>query len=74
MPGPTKEAPIRDIYQIYQLEKQIHSCNLRVTSLEHFLNQQSILQETLTSIISEISTDTELKSMLKKHTEKPTRS
>ncbi len=54
----TKEVPTKDTYQIFLLEEEVLLLNQRLQLVEHYLNQESMLRETLTSIISEISGST----------------
>ncbi len=57
-PMDTKEVLTKATSQIFQLEEEVLALSQRLQLVEHYLNQQSTLQETLTSIISEISTST----------------
>ncbi len=54
----TKEVPTKDTYQIFLLEEEVLLLNQRLQLVEHYLNQESMLREMLTSIISEISGST----------------
>ncbi len=58
---PIKEVLTSLTYQIFLLEEEVILLNQSVASLEHYLNQQSILHKTLTDIISEISGSTTTK-------------